>query len=266
MADIPPIRTADVAEEPARPWWRAVLAAAGFGSAENAGGTGVSFAVHGAVLLAMALWAVDVRSNGAGVTLSLLPGAEETTELERIEVAEEEAGGSPLVISAPPMEALESEGPGIPVELLTVDAGGVGEGNGSGTSEGDGSSDGAAEETIKLPGGGTAIRKGSFTVWTIPPDPRPRQDYAIVIEVDLPEELRLRRYPKHDLYGEVKGTDSFRMRIPGNDFRDRKGFLPIRNGKAQLVIGVPGAERLVKDRIKVGSKLLKESQTLSLVF
>ncbi|NNJ27989.1 hypothetical protein LzC2_41000 [Planctomycetes bacterium LzC2] len=131
---------------------------------------------------------------------------------------------------------------------------------------GDGAGEGEGAVEIALPGGGTAIRKGSFTVWTIPPDPRPGQTYVIVIEVDLPEELRLRRYPKHDLYGEVKGTDSFRMRLPGDDFRDRKGFLPIRNGKAQLSVPIPGAASLVKDRIKVGSKLLKESQTLELVF
>ena len=88
----------------------------------------------------------------------------------------------------------------------------------------------------------------------------------IVIEVELPKDLRLRRYPKRDLYGEVKGTDSYRSRLPGNTQAERSGYLPIRNGKVQLIVGIPGAESLVKDRIKVGSKLLKESQTLELVF
>ena len=267
MSDVPPIRPAESPwETPPRSWWATALALVGLGTAEGTGGFGVSLAVHGAVLLAMALWAVDAQVNGGGLTLSLLPGADDETELEIIDVSSELSGGSPMKLSAPPIELASAEGPGMEVELLPAVAGGAGEGAGGGTGEGDGKGDGANPERIRLPGGGVAVRKGSFTVWTVPPDPRPRQDYAIVIEVDLPEELRLRRYPKRDLYGEVKGTDNFRMILPGNELRDRAGYLPLRIGKVQFVVGIPGAESLVKDRIKVGSKLLKESQTLELVF
>ncbi|MFH5802459.1 hypothetical protein [Alienimonas sp. DA493] len=266
MSEVPPIRADESPVETPRSWWTTLLAILGLGTAEGAGGLGVSLAVHGVVLLAMALWAIDVQGLGSGLTLSVTPGVDEAAEIELIETARDLSGGSPMEIAAPPLELLAEDAPGMEVEVLTAAAGGVSEGAGVGTGEGDGAGDGANPETVELPGGGTAIRKGSFTVWTIPPDPRPMQDYAIVIQVDLPEKLRLRRYPKHDLYGMVKGTDNFTMRLPGNNLADRKGFLPIRNGKVQFVVGIPGAESLVKDRIKVGSKLLNESQTLELVF
>lgn len=266
MSEVPPIRPVESPAETPRSWRATLLAFLGLGSAEGTGGLSVSLAVHGAALLIMALWAIDVQRDGGGLMLSALQGTDQTTELEIIESAAELSGGSPMQLSAPPIELASAEGPGMPVELLPAAVGGAGEGTGAGTGEGSGDGDGANPEKILLPGGVEAIRKGSFTVWTIPPDPQPRQDYAIIIEIDLPEELRLRRYPKRDLYGEVKGTDNFRMRIPGNDLRDRAGFLPIRNNKVQFVVGIPGAERLVKDHIKVGSKLLKESQTLELEF
>ena len=270
MSDLPPIRPVESpgtapGDEEGRPWWSTILAALGLGSAEGTGGLGVSLAVHGVVLLAMALWAVDAHVEGRGLMLSVFPGTEETVQLEEISTLADLAGGSPTEITAPPLELIPDEGEGIPIDLTAAVAGG-GEGAGAGDDLGDElGADGTPQEIV-LRGGGKAIRKGSFTVWTIPPDPRPMQDYAIVIEVDLPEELRLRRYPKRDLYGEVRGTDSFHKRLPGDNFQDRIGFLPIRNGKVQFVVGIPGAESLVKDRIKVGSKLLNESQTLELVF
>ncbi|QDT17474.1 3'-5' exonuclease family protein [Alienimonas californiensis] len=266
MSEVPPIREDESPAETPRSRWATALAVLGLGTAEGAGGLGVSLAVHGGVLLAMALWAIDLHGTGSGLMLSVTPGTEESAEIELIDTQWDKSGGSPLQITAPPLELFAEDAPGMEVEVLTASAGGVSEGTGAGTGEGDGDGDGANPETIQLPGGGTAIRKGSFTVWTVPPDPRPMQDYAIVIEVDLPEKLRLRRYPKHDLYGMVKGTDDFLMRLPGNSLADRRGFLPIRDGKVQFVVGIPGAESLVKDRITVGSKLLNESQTLELVF
>ena len=269
MSDAPPVRPA---ESPAGPpgaavpksRWAALLAAVGLKSAEHTGGLGVSLAVHGVVLLAAALWVVDSQIQGGGLTLSLRPGTDEEVSLQEIDTAADLAGSSPPVLTAPPLELTATDGPGLPVELLTATAAaGTDDGAGAGTAEGDGSGDGAQTEKITLPGGGKALRAGSFTVWTVPPDPRPGEHYAIIIEVDLPPELRLRRYPKRDLYGEVKGSDNYRQRLPGDD---RNGFLPIRNGKVQYAVAVPGAERLVKDRVKVGSRLLKESQTLELVF
>ena len=110
------------------------------------------------------------------------------------------------------------------------------------------------------------MKAGSFTVWTIPADPKPKQNYILVIQVDLPKALRLRKYPMRDLYGSVKGTDGYRLQLPHPDSRRRRGFLPIKNGKVELLVPVHGGDNLVRDRIKVGSRLLDESQDLELVF
>ncbi|WP_206678816.1 hypothetical protein, partial [Alienimonas chondri] len=133
MSDVPPIRTVESPEEgEPRSWWVTALAALGLGTAEGTGGMGVSLAVHGVVLLAMALWAVDAQIDGGGLTLSLTPGADDTAELELIDTQFEESGGSPLVMTAPPMELMQEDAPGVPVELLTTAAGGTDEGAGTG--------------------------------------------------------------------------------------------------------------------------------------
>ena len=267
----PPLPAPAAADPPAaatslglkRGFWAALAARA---ASEGAGGLGVSLAVHGVVLLIAALWAVDTYRAGGGLMLSVTPGVEEDTFLEELSTAKDLAGSAAPVLQAPPIEPEPIDPDGLVKNLLgdaaPAIAGTGGEGTGAG--EGDGSGSGAGQ--VSLPGGGNAVQAGSFTAWTIPPDPRPRQNYVIVIQVDLPENLRLRKYPKRDLYGEVRGTDDYRQRLPGDGFADRTGFLPIRNGKVQFAVAVPGADRLVKDRIKVGSRLLKESQTLELVF
>ena len=135
---------------------------------------------------------------------------------------------------------------------------------------------------LQAPAGARVVRKGSFSVWTVPKDPLPFQEYKIVIQVRLPDLVR--RYRATDLSGEVEGTDRYRQQIPwdpkwkgrtdvaltvrkGQLVPLRKGdFLPVRDRIAQLVIRVPPAKRLVRDRIKIRSKLLKEQQVLEIVF
>jgi hypothetical protein len=46
----------------------------------------------------------------------------------------------------------------------------------------------------------------------------------------------------------------------------RGDFLAIRDRLTQLVIRVPPARRLVRDRITIRSRLLKEQQVLEIVF
>ena len=252
---------------PVRGRWARALAAVGAGSADGFSGLGVSLAVHGAVLLAAALWAVDAQVGIPGLTLSSVPGDEsEDFRLNLIDTAVELSGSSSPTLQAPPIDPepvdvsdLARAVAATPADFAAGSAEGTGEGDGKGSETGDAG--------FGVPGGGNVVKAGSFTAWTIPPDPRPRQNYLIVIQVDLPPELRLRRYPKRDLYGTVKGTDGYRQVLPANDARDRRGFLPIKNNKTQIVVAVPGAkEKLTKDRIKVGSRLLNESQELELVF
>ena len=54
---------------------------------------------------------------------------------------------------------------------------------------------------LKVPASGLAVTKGSFTAFTIPAQPKPRESYKIVIEVRLPENVR--KYRVSDLSGEV---------------------------------------------------------------
>jgi hypothetical protein len=116
------------------------------------------------------------------------------------------------------------------------------------------------------PNGGQAVTRGSFTVWTEPPDPFPNQPYYIVIQLRVPENLTV--YPKSDLKVEVVGSDTFHLKLPD----PRRGFrllgtLPVADGKTQLVIPIPGAPSLVRDLIRIESReILHEKQTLRIEF
>lgn len=116
------------------------------------------------------------------------------------------------------------------------------------------------------PKGGQAVTKGSFTVWTEPPDPFPNQPYFIVVQLRVPEELTV--YPKSDLKVEVLGSDTFYLRLPDPRRRFKLvGTLPVIDGKSQLVIPIPGAPSLVRDVIRIESReILNENQTLQIEF
>ena len=131
-----------------------------------------------------------------------------------------------------------------------------------------------------------AVRKGSFTAWTVPipqrfgekpepgDSPRPGQAYFIAIQVRLKPGRKA--YKVNDLSGKIIGTDGYVQLIPAMAYvQDRKGkitranvgrLLPIVDGVAQIFIKVPGAEALVKDTISIKSRSLKEEQTLELIF
>lgn len=116
------------------------------------------------------------------------------------------------------------------------------------------------------PNGGQAVTRGSFTVWTEPPDPFANQPYFIVVQLRVPEKLTT--YPKSDLKVEVLGSDTFYLKLPD----PRRGFklvgsLPVIDGKTQLVIPIPGAPSLVRDIIRIESiEILHEKQTLQIEF
>lgn len=125
----------------------------------------------------------------------------------------------------------------------------------------------------------TAVTKGSFTAWADPARPAPRQAYWIHVEVRLPAATT--DYPQADLAGRLVGTDGYTRGVG----RDSKGALdgvvvppwvnigPVPQDKfqfngqtAKISVWVPGAERLVRDTISISSDLLKESQSLEIVF
>jgi hypothetical protein len=107
-----------------------------------------------------------------------------------------------------------------------------------------------------------AVTKGSFTVWTEPEDPMPGQQYKIMIQVKLNNELK--RYPCRDLSGSIVGSDGYRDFFGGPT---EPGYLPVKDNSVHYeALIVPGAAELVKDIINVESKILKEKQTIELVF
>ena len=130
-----------------------------------------------------------------------------------------------------------------------------------------------------MPGGGRAVTKGSFTVWCTPENPLPGQRYDIIIEVKVPN--RVKKYRLSDLKGEVTGTDGYRQLLPWDRARPYATKIPtddgmvrvrgnevidVKDNRVQLAVSVPGAARLIKDTIEIRSRILREEQTLELIF
>ena len=57
------------------------------------------------------------------------------------------------------------------------------------------------------------IKKGSFSVYTVPYNPSPRETYNIVIITDLPDNKD--QYNIQDLSGNIRGTDGFNFSFKG---------------------------------------------------
>ena len=120
----------------------------------------------------------------------------------------------------------------------------------------------AADKEVKHPANTPvqAVVSGSFAVWTEPANPQPGQPYRIFIQIRLPEGTRL--YDLSDLDGVVVGTDGYRKPIPGY----RHGRLPVDNGCVRIIVPVVCADEKVKDVVYVRSRLLKETQQLTIEF
>jgi hypothetical protein len=110
-----------------------------------------------------------------------------------------------------------------------------------------------------------AIVKGSFTVYTIPKNPRTLENYSIFIKIVLPPG-QASTYKKEDLNIVVTGTDGYQNRFPSTIAMDPTKTFTIRGDEVTVVMRIPGAARLVKDSIRCQSKLLNENQLIELVF
>jgi len=247
-----------------------------------------SFLVHSLLAILLIVLSIlfhwdipGIRGNDAFSTLLSESDSEQVVLDDAIDTQLKDAGGDQQPVELPQFRVVQtttqSPRTDAAVDLDQALASAMGQGEGSTDKSGDG---GGAR--FAVPEKGRAVTKGSFSVWTIPADPVPRQDYRIVIEVKLPS--RIHRYRASDLSGLVVGTDLFRMAIPwdrhwpnrtvrqgshGRFIRVRKGkgsYLPVKKRRAQLMILVPGAKALVKDTIRIRSKILKEQQTLHIVF
>lgn len=148
------------------------------------------------------------------------------------------------------------------------------------SSDSKGEADDAGGILLKVPEEGFAVTKGSFTAFTIPATPAPLKPYRIVIEIRLPGDVT--KYRVNDLKGEVIGSDGYQQFLPYDRNSPSAARAPAANGKevvinsssnidviknrVQIIIVVPGARNLVKDRIKIRSKRLREDQELTLTF
>lgn len=105
-----------------------------------------------------------------------------------------------------------------------------------------------------------AVKKGSFSVWTEPSSPQAGEPYRIIIQICLPNGLK--KYNVADLEGVVVGSDGYRKPIPGF----LRGFLPVEDGYARLIVPIVTADENVQDTIFIRSRILKETQKLHLEF
>lgn len=106
-----------------------------------------------------------------------------------------------------------------------------------------------------------AIVQGSFTVFANPPNPMEGQDYYVHVRVKLPATLS--SYSRSDLSGTLVGTDGYTHTIGYDAYLEK--FMS-GQGSAELIIEVPGAFRGVNDTLRVTSRALNESQTISIRF
>ena len=135
---------------------------------------------------------------------------------------------------------------------------GTGDGRGAGDGAGGGTGTGIGVPAINVPS--FAVTKGSFSAWTEPRDPDPGRQYVIVIQVRLPNTVR--EYRGSDLTGMVIGTDLYKQVIK---FKTTEKF-PVKDGAVEIRVPVPGAAKLVRDTIRIESRLLREKQTLHIEF
>jgi hypothetical protein len=234
-----------------------------------AGGYGISLLFHFIVLIALSLVIYSTMDENEAISMTLTNTDGIVTDLDEMVMLETApSGGAEQFAELRPVDLDQSPQTEAAIDIPSI--------LGSGDGDTGGDDDGFA---FKMPTGGRVSKKGSFAAWTVPKDPKPGQDYQIVIRIKLPKSSR--KYRVDDLSGMVIGTDGYRLAIPFD--RDKPGktkaekngkllpvepgdYLRIVNSHVQLVVDVPGAASLVKDTIEVRSKKLKEDQKLEIEF
>lgn len=109
-----------------------------------------------------------------------------------------------------------------------------------------------------------AVTQGSFTVWANPPNPVEGQPYNIHVRVKLPSNVN--QYARNDLSGTLVGTDGYIQPMNGIFSLIQPFYFVPGSGFAELVMRIPGAKRGVNDTLKVTSRLINESQDISIWF
>ncbi|WP_417390262.1 hypothetical protein [Gimesia sp.] len=241
----------------------------------------ISLLFHSTVLTLMAIVIVGgIKGDGDISTLVSLEDEQNFSLNGPLDTRIKEAGGQTTEFNVmQPIKTMTGENENTVEEIQEDFSAHLGKGTGE--SEGDGS--GAGGGDFKLKPMGNAVTVGSFTAWTVPKDPDLNEDYLIIIQVKLPASYNSTRYRASDLSGLVLGTDDHRQAIPWDskwlnstftpnavgDIRpvDKGDYLPLKNRVAQLIVKVPGSKiPATRDTIKIRSRVLKENQTLEIVF
>lgn len=219
-------------------------------------GVAVSLLLHAVVLAILACILVSQVSKTELSTIWGMQGNSDELGADIIldtEIPGDEGESAPLEITNA-SQSIDAMGvQGDLTESIRVGLGGKGNGEGE---SGDGA--GLGVGALKVPG--HAQTKGSFSAWADPRDPKPNEDYEIVIQVKLPEDVK--KFRASDISGVVIGTDSYRQTIK---FKSNE-VLPIENGIVRIRIHVPGAYKLVRDTIRIESKMLREKQIFEIEF
>jgi hypothetical protein len=220
-------------------------------------GMTISLAVHAVLLLILALIVIGQNSRDDSMVFGVFGKPADETVLDLpLDSKLDPATGQ----DAAPLEFIATTEVSDAAAMLATSDRILGAIDGDKEDVGEGGTGAAlgALSNIRVPE--SAITKGSFTVWTEPEDPKPRQRYFIVIQVKLPASVK--QYRLRDLSGDVRGTDRFykQIRYSGTE---RKG---VKDGVVQIQVAIPGGEQLVKDTIRIKSELLKEEQTIEIVF
>lgn len=218
-------------------------------------GYGVSAVVHVLLLIALSLIVLTSQEPDEPTITSVFSKNE---VYDLLDIEDADITLEPLDIRQPPnpAEMLAAATPEIVSSILSPDS----------TAESGEGDELATAAGFAMPGGGRAVTKGSFTTWTVPEDPAPREDYLVVIQIRLPEKIK--KYRKEDLTGFLEGDDGYQT--PLGDFKG-KGFPKRYYGQfddeaRQFVIRIPGGAAKVQDTITIQSKVLREKQTLEITF
>lgn len=210
---------------------------------EGGAGYAVSVFVHLVLLAAMSLWVLSQPSEEELITTVEQSEPVDVASLQDIDTEVDLKPDIPEQVNNPEIDPAPQSLPDIGVNSL-------------------------ASSLADTAGGGIddivpkqAITKGSFTVWTEPEDPMPGQRYKIMIRVKL--KTNAKRIRRSDIKGSVVGTDGYSDHFGGPT---EAGYYTVRDKRVQFHVIVPGAVELVKDVIKVESKMLDEKQRIEIVF
>lgn len=120
-----------------------------------------------------------------------------------------------------------------------------------------------------------AVRAGAFCLFAEPPQPAEGQPYYLIVQLQLPLHVNLRRFSRTDVSGTLEGTDGFRMNLPNEQLYSilfgQLVALPspvyaLDGRQARWASYVPGAKLGVKDQVRIRSQVLNEEQTLQIEF